>query len=90
MAILSAFLLPKQGHLPDRLVIDFKAVPSGIAPEMQTQIMGNMHSSAPEQGYDLAMISKGGIPLPPRKAANRKGFSSGPSAQIIPPPPKNL
>ncbi|HNQ91497.1 MAG TPA: N-acetylmuramoyl-L-alanine amidase [Alphaproteobacteria bacterium] len=85
--IQSAFLLPKQGSQPDRLVVDFQATSATISSEAGSQVMGNMRASAPEQSFDIASASIGGIPLPPRK-----GQVSPParSQTFIPPAQKPL
>ncbi|MDY0029252.1 MAG: N-acetylmuramoyl-L-alanine amidase [Pseudobdellovibrionaceae bacterium] len=81
----SAFLIPKGNGQPDRLVIDFKTAPAEIAKEMSQQVMGNMQSSAPVQGYDIATTSSVDIPLPPRKNFN-VAQASVHTPQIITPP----
>lgn len=85
--IQSAFLLPKKSGLPDRLVVDFQTSSAALSSEVGAQVMGDMRASAPEQSFDIASASTGGIPLPPRKGVTS---SSSRSQTFIPPLQKPL
>jgi len=87
--IQSAFLLPRKDGLPDRLVVDFQPTAFAPAPEIKSQIMGNMTARAPEQQFDVANASHDSVPIPPRKNLP-SSYTSSQSQTIAPPSRKPL
>ncbi|MCB1550968.1 MAG: N-acetylmuramoyl-L-alanine amidase [Alphaproteobacteria bacterium] len=86
VVIQSAFFLPKGEDLPDRLVIDFKIVSGDVPAHIEHQLMGDMTSSAPQNGFDAAAETLSGVRLPPRKNVTTAQASHTTKGIAIAPP----
>ncbi|HPQ50846.1 MAG TPA: N-acetylmuramoyl-L-alanine amidase, partial [Alphaproteobacteria bacterium] len=72
--------------LPDRLVIDFKIVSGDVPAHIEHQLMGDMTSSAPQNGFDAAAETLSGVRLPPRKNVTTAQASHTTKGIAIAPP----
>lgn len=69
VTIMTAFLLPRSGELPDRLVIDVKPASAAQAQGAKDKIHGTLETAAPQLTLGGSRTAGAGAPVPARKPA---------------------